>query len=209
VPRSPRRVADRERHEPAPPRVDASSASSSRWTRTAKEFEQRAAAQREELDRLQLLTVRLTRATSPDWLLVAIHHTEQTDGRIDVVPTGLRFVSAARESTWTVALPVRTDPAQQARDHSEETRFDDPSPLAAATPAGSRPRPHPDAPGGRHPSPRLGAVRSWFGVRARRRGPRRRCRRACRRVRGGCRGPMTRSFRSARLVGPPAASRRG
>jgi hypothetical protein len=97
------------------------------------EFEQRAAAQREELDRLQLSTARLTRATSPDWLLVAIHHTEQTDGRIDVVPTGLRFVSAARESTWTVALPVRTDPAQQARAHSEETRFDDPSPLAAAT----------------------------------------------------------------------------
>ena len=81
------------------------------------EFEQRAAAQREEADRLQLLVGRLTRATFPDWLLVAIHHTEQTGGRIDIVPTGLRFVSAAEDGTWTVALPVSTDPTAQARAH--------------------------------------------------------------------------------------------
>jgi hypothetical protein len=80
-------------------------------------LERRAAAQHEELDRLQLLMTRVTRAAFPDWLLVAIHYTEQTGGRIDIVPTVLRFVAAAKDDTWTVALPVSTDPEEQARDH--------------------------------------------------------------------------------------------
>jgi hypothetical protein len=81
------------------------------------EREHRAAAQREELDRLQLIMARASRAALPAWLLVAIEHTERSGGRIDLDPQGLRFVSASRDGTWTVTLPVSADPAAQARDH--------------------------------------------------------------------------------------------
>jgi hypothetical protein len=81
------------------------------------ELNAHANAQSEELDRLQNLMARLARATYPDWLLVAIHHTEHTGGRIDIDPKGLRFVSASKDGTWTIALPLSADPEAQARDH--------------------------------------------------------------------------------------------
>ena len=72
--------------------------------------------QREELDGLQLLVRRIELGAFPQWLRVAIVHAERTGCRIDVVPDGLRFVSATVDGQWTVKLPVANDPAAQARD---------------------------------------------------------------------------------------------
>jgi hypothetical protein len=51
----------------------------------------------------------VTRAALPTWLLVAIGHAERTGGRIDVVPDGLKLVSAASPGEWTVTVPVSAD----------------------------------------------------------------------------------------------------
>ena len=65
--------------------------------------------QRGELDRVKVLVERPTRATLPQWLSVAITHTERTGGRVDVVHDGLRFVTADQDGQWTVHLPLSAD----------------------------------------------------------------------------------------------------
>ena len=65
---------------------------------------------------MQVFLARVTRAACPSWLLVAIHYTEQTGGRIDVVRDGLRFVLAAADGEWTVKLPVSADRLAEALD---------------------------------------------------------------------------------------------
>jgi hypothetical protein len=69
--------------------------------------------QREELDGLQVLVGRLELGAFPQWLRVAIVHAERTDGRIDVVPDGLRFVAAGGDGQWTIELPLSTDDTAQ------------------------------------------------------------------------------------------------